>query len=397
MFEQMLANLEERPAPASMPAIASVAVIGADPVGQAIACAALRAGCDVRLHSALGRESRSLTDADEVVIEGGALAGSYAVSAGAKEVRGAAIKVIVELDVAVNGVDAVILAVPRFAHTTYATLLAPILRAGQTVVLAPGGSFGALEVARAFRAQRTSDDVHVVELCDVPYLVSQPHPGRLVVEAEHGVVLAAAIDNAVTQKAAKALQNLFPMVRPASGVLQTSFANMAGLTVAAPALLAASAPSTATLRDRLPAALVDNVLPRLDQERRRTAHALGVRDLLTFPEWLEAVYGTTEKDTMNALDQVSAFGKVLTPLPGDPAVRDAVATALVPVASAGELVGVPTPVTSALVALASGLHGFDHTRHGRTMAALGLDRMRTDEIRRALDGADNVLAKEVLA
>jgi hypothetical protein len=111
---------------------------------------------------------------------------------------------------------------------------------------------------------------------------------------------------------------------------------------------------------------------------------------------LEIAFGAVERDTANALDEVGAFRRIDCPEAGDSAVRDAVSAGLVPIVSAGEAAGVPTPTTAALVALASALHGFDHTRHGRTFAGLGLNQMRPDEIRRALDGADTALVQEVL-
>lgn len=397
MFEQMLAQLEQSPVTPHADTVSSVAVIGAGPVAQSIACAALTGGSEVTLHSPFGEETRKLTDAGAIEVEGGTLAGAFAVVSGDARSRAAAIRVVPELDLAIRGADAVVLAVPASAHATFAALLAPVLRSGQMLVLAPGRSMGALEVARGLRRQRRSDDITVVELCSAPYLVSSRHAGQLTIEAEQKRVLGAALSNSSTPGAVSALRNVFPALQPAGGVLHTSFANMAGLLVAVPALLSASAPGNATVRERLPAALVETVIARVDAERRRTAFAFGVRELASFHQWLEVAFGTTEKDLVNALDEVAAFSRLRARVVGDAEVRDSVATCLVPIASAAAVANVPTPATDSLVALASAIDGFDHARHGRTMAALGLDRMRPDEIRRALDGADNALAQEVLA
>lgn len=396
MFEQMLAQMEQSPATPHADTVSSVAVIGAGPVGQSIACAGIAANCRVTLHSPLSEETRKLTDVGSIQVDHGVLAGSYIVTDEAAS-REAAIRVVPQLDLAVQGVDAVVLAVPASAHAMYAALLAPVLRAGQLLVLAPGRSMGALEVSRGLRRQRASDDVTVVELCSAPYLVWSRRPGLLAVEAEQKRVLGAALPNASTHAAVSALRKIFPALEPGSGVLHTSFANMAGLLIAAPALLSASAPGPATIRERLPASLVDTLIAKVDAERRRTAFAYGVRELASLHQWLELSFGTTEKDLVNALDQVPGLDTIPAPASGDAAVRDAVATCLVPIVSAGIVASVPTPATASLVALASALHGFDHARHGRTMPSLGLERMRPDEIRRALDGADITLAQEVLA
>jgi opine dehydrogenase len=396
MFEQVLAKFEQTPIATQTQEISSIAVIGADPVGQSIACAALATGHRVTLHSSFGGEIRKLVDAEELSVKGSRLAGTYRVAAGGADARTPVIRVVPELDMAIKDADVVVLAVPAFTHATYAALLAPILHRGQMVVLAPSRTLGAVEVGRVLR-QHARTDITIVEISSAPYDVSQPRPGELIVEAERRAVLAAALHSPSTPAAVSVLEGVFPMLRAASGVLETSFSNMDGTLIAAPALLSSAASGRATLRERLPADLVDTLLPQLDRERRRTAFAYGARNVMSLHEWLEATYGTVEKDLVNALDEIEAYGRIPCPTLADPCVRDAVAAGLVPIASAGEAAGVPTPATSALIALASALHGLDYVRHGRTMAALGLDRLRPDEIRRALDGADRALAQEVFA
>ncbi len=395
MFERMVVGLEAQPAVSQAPAIESVAVVGAGPVGQIVACAALVAGCDVALHSPFGREARRLTDSEALAVGGAAMTGSYRLSQ--PGTPGQAIRITPDLESAVREADAVVLAVPAFTHATYAGLLAPLVRPGQLIVLAPGRCFGAIEFARVLRRQRARAELTIVELETTPYVVTQAHPGRLEVVAEHRAVPAAAFPNTATASAVKALLPALPMLREASGVLETTFANMAGLLVAAPALLAAAAPGSASLHERLPATVVDTVIARLDDERRRVASAFGVRGLPPLAEWLEAMFGTTAQDTVMALDEVTAYRSVSCPAADSTAVHDAVATGLVPMASAGAVADIPTPATATLVGLASALSGLDHVRHGRTMATVGLDGMRTDQIRRALDGPDGTFAREVVA
>lgn len=397
MFEQMLAKYEEVPASRQDQLISSVAVIGVDPVGQLIACSALAEGCRVNLHTSFGSQSQKLLDAESISVEGGRYAGDYKVTTGTTSTRDPAIRVVPELDLAIRGADVVVLTVPASAHATYAALLAPVLEPGQLVLLVSAGSFGALEVARALRTPRSRVDVALVEMSTAPYIVTQSSPGQLAVEAELQVVMAAVLSYSAMPNVVNSLLGLFPMLRAADSVLETSFGNMAGLLTAAPALLASSTRDRATLRDRLPSELLATVMTQLDRERVHVAAAYGVRGLPTLADWLEKTFGTIDRDVANALDEVSAFGRILCPMPDDPAVLDSVATCLVPVASAGHVAGVPTPVTSALITLAAAIHGTDHARNGRTLASLGFDRMRPDEVRRALDGANFGIAQELFA
>jgi opine dehydrogenase len=376
--------------------IDSLAVIGAGPIGQAVACAAAASGKRVALHSAFTREAQQLLDGELITVRGGGFSGDYRFASAAHS-EAPVIHVEQALERAVGEVEAVVLAVPTFTQATYAGLLARMLHRDQLLVLMPGGTFGAIEVARVLRRHRAASGVAVVELAATPHVVTSAQPGVLEVVAERRSVAAAAIPHAATAGAVRALLPVLPMLRGAAGVLETSFSNTSGLLVAAPALLAASAPGNATLRDRLPGSIVESLLARLDAERARTAFAFGVRELRSLAAWLGESFGTQADDPVLALDEVGAYDSLPAPGALDIAVHDAVLTGLVPLVSAAELAGVAAPATAALVALASAISGIDLAAHGRTMASLGLERLRIDEIRRALEGAaDAVVVREVL-
>ena len=397
MFEQMLVGLQSSPtSAASAPILRSVAVIGAGPLGQALACAALAAGCEATIQSPFRSEATRLTDVEHLTVTGPVLSGTFRLAHSGSADRGKepAIRVDLGFDAAVAAADVIVLAVPASAHSTYAGMLAPVLRSGQLVVLAPGGCFGALEVTRALRRNRCRVEVTVVELATAPYLVSESKPGHLEVLAELRSIPAAALPNAATASAVGALASVFPGVRAAAGVLETAFSDMAGMLIAAPALLAASAPGPASVRERLPDAVVESVLVALDDERRRVASAYGVRGQPSLREWLENAFGVEADDVVSALDQVPAFRSLRCPGADDVAVHDATACTLVPIASAAAAVGVATPATFALIGLASALGGIDHARHGRSLAALGLDGLSSDDIRRMLHATERAAVRE---
>jgi hypothetical protein len=149
------------------------------------------------------------------------------------------------------------------------------------------------------------------------------------------------------------------MLRPARGVLETTFSDLSGVIDAPPALLRESA----------------SVAKEIDDERRRVAFAYGVRELASAPK----------VDVSHDL------------LVGDPRIHDALCCSLVPLVSAGALAGVPTRTAAAMVDLGSVLGNVDYLRHGRTLASLGLDRFSPDDVRRALDGGEASLLEQALA
>jgi opine dehydrogenase len=356
-FEALLAGLSETgpaggledPAP-----LRRVAVLGAGPVGQTLACEFLAAGCEVTLHTPFEPERAALAGTSAVTIRGEHLVGSYRLTEAGSDQP--AIVLRAGIDDAVADADAILIATPAVAHAACGGLLASRLRPEQLLVLVPGRAFGAVEVARSLRRFAAPALPMIVELGASPYRVAAPRPGALTVAA----VAAAALPNRRTDMAIGRLHTVLPMLAPGRGVLETTFSDLSGVTDAAPALL------------REPA----SVMRQIDDERRRVAFAYGVRELEPAP---------AVEDPPPALDR------------GDARVHDSLCCSLVPLVSAGELAGVPTRTASAIVELGSALAGLDYARHGRTLAALGLDRFRPDEVRRALDGGDASLLERALA
>lgn len=360
-FEALVAGLSEASPTRGQqqpPGLRRVAVLGAGPVGQALSCQCLAAGCEVALYTAFESERDQLAATGAITVRGDHLAGSYRLAAAGS--REPAIALKAGIDDALSEADALLVATPAVAHSTYAGLLAGRVDAEQLLALVPARRFGAVEVARALRRFGTRPLPTVVELAAPPYRVASPAPGALEIAVATPEVAAAAIPNRATDAAVARLRTILPMVIPARGVLDTTFSDLSGVLDAPPALL------------REPAAVVRKV----DEERRRVAFAYGVRDLAPLPHSDDPP----------------------PPLPvGDPRVHDALCCSLVPLVSAGEVAGLPTRAAAALVDLGSALSGLDYLRHGRTLASLGLDRFEPEEIRRALDGRDGSLLEEALA
>jgi opine dehydrogenase len=360
-FEALLAGLSEANPAAGPPPrdpVRRVAVLGAGPVGQALACECLAAGCEVTLHTAFEPERAALAGPQAVTVRGEHLVGTYRLADGRSTQP--AIGLRTGIDDAVADADAILIATPAVAHATCGGLLAGRLRPEQLLVLVPGRSFGAVEAARSLRRFAAPALPTIVELAASPYRVESAEPGSLTIASVTTEVPAAALPNRKTEEAVQRLAAVLPMLRPARGVLETSFSDLSGITDVPPALLRESA----------------SVARQIDDERRRVAFAFGVRDLPPAP---------ADAEPEGALDV------------GDPRIHDALCCSLVPLVSAGALAGIPTRTAAAMVDLGSVLAGLDYARHGRTLGGLGLDHLSPDEIRRALDGGDASLLEQARA
>ena len=360
-FEALLAGLSEVKPSAGLQErspLHRIGVVGAGPLGQALACECLAAEREVTLYTAFEPERSALVRPGAVTVRGEHLVGSYRVAESPSSAP--AISLRTGIDDEVGELDAVFIATPAITHGTYAGLLAGRLQAKQLLVLVPGRPFGAVEVARSLRRFAARSLPTIVEVAHPPYRVESSEPGALTVAGVEAEVPAAALPNRSTGEAVQRLGAILPMLAPAHGILETSFADRCGVIDVPPALLRDSSA----------------VARRIDDERRRVAFAYGVRDLPPAPP---------QANPAPTLDL------------GDARIHDALCCSLVPLVSAGDLAGIPVRTAAALVDLGSVLLDLDFARHGRSLPALGLDRFSPDEIRRALDGGDASLLEQALA
>lgn len=383
--------------PTQTPPVAStVAVLGAGAVGRALACAALAAGAEVRLHSVYGRELDDLRTAGAITVRGADLIGSYGVAA--EQVHRPHIRLTASVDEAVAGADVILLATPATAHPTYAGLLADCLEPGQQVVLVPGRFLGSAAFRSAMAAHRPVTGIVVAELCAAPYLATTNGAGVHL----HGVarrVGLASLPVAAAPQVVATLADLLPMLEPVADPLVTAFGSMTGIVGVAPrltntALVEAHAGQPTLLRDLVPAGLSRTLLRQLDDERRTVAFHYGVRELPTAAGWLRGTFGadadqvadraSEPDDIAAALADLEVFDEVHLGADAGPGVVDDVSNLLVPTADAARLAGVDVPATDTVIRLASCLVGRDLAATGRTLAGVGLAADTPDGVRRAL-------------
>jgi len=385
----------------SLDGVRRVAVLGAGPVGQLLACEALAAGLEVRLFSAFARELTALRDRGSITVRGAHLVGSYAVADA--PARTPAVVLSPSIDAAVDGADVVLVATPASAHATYAGLLSSSLRDGQVLLLVPGRFLGSVEVSLALHRHRCAADVTIGELSAAPYVVSASGPAdKQAVITVHAVARTlglATLPAPAAPAVVARLAPLLPMLHAAESVLEPSFGSVSAL-VTVPAVLlntaqleSASADARRQpplLRDLLTPGLATTVVEAMDRERRSVAFQYGVRDLEPLTTTVAATYGGEGEDLSAVIRSVEGFDDL--PLQRDhgPHVVDEVSTSLVPLASAAEMAGVPTPTTDAVVGLASALAGADLRRQGRTLASLGLAGQRPPDLRRTLTARETL-------
>jgi opine dehydrogenase len=375
---------ERRASPFGAPAlISTVAVLGAGPIGLAIACEALAEGRDTRLWSPFASE----TARESVTIRGAHLVGTYRFGAGQPA---PSITLATGIDAAVIGADLIVVAVPALSMASLATFLAPHLTDGQIVLLVGGRRFGASEMRRELARNGSGAAIVVAELTAPPYTVSTTANGGLFVHSRHARVGLGVSPSSATTEVASRLGWAAVQLDALDSTMHSSFAETSGLLNVAPVLLnVGAATATGTTWSQLMSPTVCDVIAAVDAERQAVGFAYGVRDLASAAEQLAQTHGVADAPgslhetwhAIEALDDLQVPSGGLRRL-----LADDVACSLNPLASTGRIGGVATPVTDSLIAMAGNVVGQDLAALGRSIESLGLGALSVEQIRSRLRG-----------
>ncbi|HEX2998708.1 MAG TPA: NAD/NADP octopine/nopaline dehydrogenase family protein, partial [Armatimonadota bacterium] len=117
---------------------------------------------------------------------------------------------------------------------------------------------------------------------------------------------------------------------------------------------------------------VARILEAIDRERVAVAAGLGFKSI-SAREWLYVAYDAHGSNLYEAMKSNRGYQGIKSPLTiNHPFITEDVPMTLVPIASLGEMVGVPTPTIRTVIHLASLLHEVDYMREGRTAERLGI-------------------------
>lgn len=123
--------------------------------------------------------------------------------------RSVAARATADLTATLDGVDVVYLPVPATAQADIATVLAPVLKAGQ-VVLATPGSLGSWTMAEVHRSAGGEEGVIFAETGALPWIVRKSDMSSVVITTRATTLTVAALPASGTPRVADLLGQLFP-------------------------------------------------------------------------------------------------------------------------------------------------------------------------------------------
>lgn len=352
------------------------AVLGGGHGGMAAAADLALRGFRVRLF-----ELPEFAHTIRPVAEAGGIHAEVLPSTGLREGFARLDAVTTDVGEAVTGADVVMVIVPSFAHRRFAEVTAPVVRPGQTVLVAPGNFGGALEFALTWR-QRGADPgrVTLAEAESLMYACRKKGPATVWIRGYKRSLRVAALPATRTGAALGVLRQAYPTLEPAQNVLETGLSNPNAPTHL-PIMILNAAHIDRTGGDFLfyregmtPA--VGRVVEALDSERLTVGAGLGLSRMRSLYEqdlaWYahQGAFGENICQT-NANNPIYSWSRA----PGSfdhRYVTEDVPYGLVPLEDLGIRLGIATPTATAVIHLAGIIAGRDLRREARTLERLGL-------------------------
>ena len=352
------------------------AIIGGGNGGQSLAGHLALMGYRVRLYDIFPETAEAIHAQGGIHIEG------------VVEGFGALDLATTDIGQAVEGAKVVVIVAPATAHRAIATSLAPHLVEGQTVIVHPSATGGALEVRHVLDTQGCTARIPVAETNTLIYACRAPSPGHACIYGIKQDLVLATLPASENARVLAMFREAFPQTVGGRTVMETSLGNANAVMHPAPTLLNTSMiESEHEWRYYL-----DGITPTigafveaLDDERMTLARAYGI-SLTPILKWYAIAYGVEAPTLSEVVKKNPAYAGIK----GQKQVRtryleEDIPTGLVPMIAFADLKGVPVERMRLVARLGELVLGADFFGTGRTLERLGVAGMSPGAFERYLE------------
>jgi len=340
-----------------------IAVIGAGHGGYGMAADLTLAGYDIHFYGS--KERGNL----EPVLE----CGGIELTGVAREGFARISRVTTDIAEALDGVSIIMISTQSLGHEVLAELCAPNLEDGQTIVILPG-NFGSVVFSQTLKNKGVRKNIKIAETTAFPYAARRVAGEAKVHISQFLPLHTAAFPATDTINVLNEVKELYPdLFHPANNVLEVALCNPNCFHL--PICLMNTAVIEKSPGEFYPysqgaSPSVIKIIRTVWQERGAVLAKLGLTERFPF-EW--------HNDFFNNITPAQA---VITG-PGNMQHRMIVEDCpyiLVPLATIGEMIGVSTPATRALITLASEINGTDYFEEGRNVERLGISGLNVKQL-----------------
>lgn len=285
---------------------------------------------------------------------------------------------------AIEGTELIMVVVPAYAHQWIAETMAPHLKDGQIVILHPGRTFGALEFKQVLIRKAIKKDVIVSEAQTFIYASRVIGPGQVHIFSIKSSIPVASVRAHLIPQVISKLRKLYPQFVPGDNIFKTSFDNIGSIFHPALCILNAGwieDDADFKFYHQGSTESVARVLENTDKERIQVAEALGIR-AISAHQWFYMAYSTHGVSLYESMQKNPGYREILAPKTLKMRyMEEDIPCSLVPIASVGKMLGVPTPTIDSLICLGSLLNQKDYWLEGRTVERLGISGMTLRKLR----------------
>ncbi|MHA1342050.1 MAG: NAD/NADP octopine/nopaline dehydrogenase family protein [Promethearchaeota archaeon] len=275
----------------------------------------------------------------------------------------------------VSDVDIILFVLPANVHKEVAVKIAPYLKNGQIILLNPGRTWGAIEVYNVIKQLRPKLRIYVAETQTLLFTSRGIKDyGVNIMKIKNNVKFCFYPEYFNLYKAPPLLE-AFPSLELVDDIRITSLNNIGSIVHPTTIILnAGSIARNEPFKFYLEGTIkpIVNLIEEVDYERLQIMETLGLEPY-SFLDWVRDVYGINAKTYREAFLRISSYKNVKSP--SELRMRyltEDVPTGLVPLASLGRYLGIPTPAINSVIKLAETILSVDFKRIGRTISNVGV-------------------------
>jgi len=290
------------------------------------------------------------------------------------------------IEQALEDTEVIIIVGPAFSTKPFAEAIRPHVRSGQTIIVSPGSSGGALELRNTLQATVDCTELTIAETSTLPYACRVTAPGRVKVFLKlTGGLYLAALPASRTASALELFRTVYPDTTAAQNVFQTMLQNgnpiiHPAVTLSNLGLIERTAGDFFFYEDGVTPA-VGRLIEGLDRERIKIGEKLGVTVLPDPKLGVQQGYMTSE-DYQTGYRTAPGFMGIKAQSQLDHRyLNEDVGYGLVFMTELGALLGVETPLMNAVIEMASCAMSRNYRAEGaRTLDSLGLGASNSSEL-----------------
>jgi len=289
-------------------------------------------------------------------------------------------KVTMDPREAIEDVDLIMVSAPAFGHQPFFEAFSPYLKEGQSV-LVNTGYWACLRLINTLRGNDVMKKITLAEANIMPYLSDKKEHRVHIYNVKQEIKLAT-FPGKKGDRILELVRHVYPQHRRVPNVLWTNFAAGNPSVHATLMLPMAGIPLDRYMGFKLygeatvPSA---RLVEAFDRERLRVAKALGCEAETAF-EWVQRTYGYTGKDVAEAFRKSPHADRYIPRERLTAVVSEDLGFFYVPLAQLGDSLGIPTPITKAIVEVMGVMLESNYWEKGVRLEQLGLAGLTADQI-----------------